>query len=141
VDLVATSHTSTAFTLDEVESLAEVRKELGEFAEVEVVAGLVTVSLVGHGLLQQPGITARAFSVLGETPVHLISQASDVCLSFLLQEDEALSVVRRLHTELIEVGAGSKLVEDGAGSHPVENAAGSRLVVDAAGHREEGANG
>jgi aspartate kinase len=102
VDLVATSHTSTAFTLDENQGLDAVREELAEFAEVEIQRDLVTVSVVGQGLLQQPGIAARVFSALGQTPVLLISQASDVCLSFLVGSAEAIDVVRRLHGELIE---------------------------------------
>ncbi len=66
---------------------------------------LATVSVVGHGLLQRPGIAARVFAALGSTPVQLISQASDVCLSFLVAEAEAPAVVRRLHSELIESSA------------------------------------
>lgn len=102
VDLVATSHTSTAFTLDGDEGLAAARDELSRFAEVEVAPHLATVSIVGHGLLQEPGITARVFSALGGTSVLLISQASDVSLSFLVEALEAPDVVRRLHAELIE---------------------------------------
>ena len=102
VDLVATSHTSTGFTLDETQGLDAVREELSEFAEVEVQPDMVTVSVVGHGLLQQPGIGARVFSVLGQTPVHLISQASDVCMSVLVGSVGAMEVVRGLHRELIE---------------------------------------
>ncbi len=102
VDLVATSHTSTAFTLDEDQGLDSIQEELSEFAEVEVQPDMVTISVVGHGLLQQPGIGARVFSVLGQTPVHLISQASDVCMSFLVRPAEAMEVVRGLHRELIE---------------------------------------
>jgi aspartate kinase len=101
VDLVATSHTSTAFTLDAAESLDEVIDELGRIAEVEVVRDLATISVVGHGLLRQPGISARVFSALGGTPVHLISQASDVCLSFLVDAGVVADVVRRLHDELV----------------------------------------
>ena len=102
VDRVATSHASTAFTLDGDEGLGGVREELGRFAEVEVLPHLATVSVVGHGLMQEPGITARVFSALGRTPVQLISQASDVSLSFLVEGIEAPDVVRRLHAELIE---------------------------------------
>jgi aspartate kinase len=108
VDLVATSHTSTAFTLDEDEGLGAAADELSRFAEVEVVPELATVSVVGHGLLQRPGITAGVFSALAQTPVHLISQASDVCLSFLVAAEEAPAVVRRLHAELIESAAGDE---------------------------------
>jgi len=106
VDLVATSHTSTAFTLDENQGLDSVQEELSEFAEVEVQTDMVTVSVVGHGLLQQPGIGARVFSVLGQAPVHLISQASDVCMSFLIGPAGAMEVVRGLHRELIEAPPG-----------------------------------
>jgi aspartate kinase len=102
VDLVATSHTSTAFTLDSGEGLGGVEEELGRFAEVEVVPDLATVSVVGHGLLQEPGITMRVFSALGATPVRLISQASDVCLSLVVASEDAGAVVSRLHAELIE---------------------------------------
>jgi aspartate kinase len=102
VDLVATSHTSTAFTIDEGERLDGVRGELAEFAEVDVMNDLATVSVVGHGLLQRPGIAARVFAALGDTPVYLISQASDVCLSFMIAAGEAPDVVRRLHAALIE---------------------------------------
>lgn len=102
VDLVATSHTSTAFTIDQDHSLDAVRRELGSFAEVEVISDLATVSVIGHGLLQQLGITARVFATLEEARVELISQASDVCLSFLVGTGEAPDVVRRLHRDLIE---------------------------------------
>jgi aspartate kinase len=102
VDLVATSHTSTAFTLDEDEALDAVRDELAGFAEVEVLPELTTVSIIGHGLLQQTGILTRVFSVLADTPVQIISQASDVCLSVVVESVTALDVVRRLHAELIE---------------------------------------
>ncbi len=102
VDLVATSHTSTAFTIDESHGVDAVRRELAEFAEVDLVEELATVSVVGHGLLRRPGIAARVFAALGDTPVQLISQASDVCLSFLVSADDAPDAVRRLHRDLIE---------------------------------------
>ncbi len=102
VDLVATSHTSTSFTVHETEELDDVQGELRQFAEVEVVPDLATVSVVGHGLLRQLGIAARVFSTLSNTSVHLISQASDVSLSFLVSAADAPGVVRRLHAELIE---------------------------------------
>ena len=102
VDLVATSHTSTAFTIDSSQGLNEVSLELGEFAEVEIIPGLATVSIVGHGLLQRLGLAARVFSALGQRPVYLISQASDVCLSFLVESGDAPGVVRRLHSNLVE---------------------------------------
>ncbi|MEJ2541546.1 MAG: aspartate kinase, partial [Gemmatimonadota bacterium] len=101
VDLVATSHTSTAFTVDESEELREVAQELEEVAEVEVRAGLATVTVVGNGLLREPGFDARVFGAVALTPIHLVSQASDVSLSLVVDGDEAEALVRRLHEELV----------------------------------------
>lgn len=101
VDLVATSHSSTAFTIDEDEEVGEIGVELGEFAEVEVVRDLATVTVVGHGMMDEPGVDARVFAAVGSTPVHLISQASDVSLSFVVSAAEAPGVVQRIHERLI----------------------------------------
>lgn len=101
VDLVATSHTSTAFTVDASEEIREVARELEEVAEVEVRTGLATVTVVGHGLLREPGFDARVFGAVGRTPIHLVSQASDVSLSLVVDGAEAGPLVGRLHQELV----------------------------------------
>jgi len=102
VDLVATSHTSTSFTVDEATELQELADALNEVAEVEIRRGLSTVTVVGRGLLQEPGFAARVFQTVAFTPVHLISQATDSSLSFLVDDAEAEELVRRLHLVLIE---------------------------------------
>lgn len=102
VDLVATSHTSTAFTVDEATELQALARSLDEVAEVEVTRGLSTVTVVGRGLLREPGFAARVFQTVAFTPVHLISQATDSSLSFLVDDAEAEALVRRLHLVLIE---------------------------------------
>ncbi|HSG49139.1 MAG TPA: aspartate kinase [Longimicrobiales bacterium] len=107
VDLVATSHTSTAFTVDEAEEIREVARELEELAEVEVRTGLATVTVVGYGLLREPGFDARVFGTVGRTPVHLVSQASDVSLSFVVDGGDASRLVRQLHAELVEPRPGT----------------------------------
>jgi aspartate kinase len=104
VDLVATSHTSTAFTVDRSAELDAVRRSLEEFAEVEVVDRLATVSAIGRGLLEAPGVAGQIFAVLGDVPIQLISQATDTSLSFLVAEAEAPGIVARLHETLIENG-------------------------------------
>jgi aspartate kinase len=102
VDLVATSHTSTAFTLDAAAEISAAAQELGLFADVAVRTGLATITVVGHGLLEEPGVGARVFQVVDRTPVHLVSQASNVSLSFVVDADAAPTLVRRLHQALIE---------------------------------------
>jgi aspartate kinase len=107
VDLVATSHSSTAFTIDREEDLTAVRRELSRFSEVEIIPDLATITVVGHGLLSEPGMEASAFLAVGKTPVLLISQASDVSLSFVVSEEDAPDTVRRLHLSLIELRNGT----------------------------------
>lgn len=113
VDLVATSHSSTALTIDEAEDLDDVAAELSAFADVDVRRELATVTVVGHGLLETPGTDALVFWEVERTPVHLISQASDVSLSFVVAQDDAPDLVRRLHTSLIELRdeEGRELIE------------------------------
>lgn len=101
VDLVATSHTSTAFTVDGSEDIESVGTELREVADVEVRTGLATVTVVGNGLLREPGFDARVFGAVDQTPIHLVSQASDVSLSLVLDGDDAAALVRRLHDALV----------------------------------------
>ncbi len=105
VDLVATSHSSTAFTIDDGTELDAVTAELEAFADVEVRRDLSTVTVVGRGMLAEPGMDAIVFRTVERTPVHLISQASDVSLSFVVDAAAAPGLVRKLHHALIEVPA------------------------------------
>jgi len=103
VDLVATSHSSTAFTVDRDQDLTEVRRALSVFSEVEVTEDVATVTVVGRGLLREPGLDALVFWAVEKTPVFLISQASDVSISFVVNEGDAPELVRKLHLSLIEL--------------------------------------
>ena len=102
VDLVATSHSSTAFTVDENEKIEDVEDELRTFSDVQVTRNLATITIVGRGLLDEPGIGARVFAQVGRTHVYLVSQASGVSLSLVVGEGDAPGLVRRLHRALVE---------------------------------------
>jgi aspartokinase len=81
-------------------SVADARR-IREVARL--VAQAPTRPVVGHGLMEEPGTDALVFWEVSRTPVYLISQASDVSLSFLVDEERAPDLVRRLHTGLIEL--------------------------------------
>ena len=108
VDLVSTSHSSTAFTVDRDEDLSAVRRALSVFSEVDVLKDVATVTVVGRGMLREPGMDALVFWAVEKTPVYLISQASDVSISFVVDEAEAPELVRRLHLSLIELKEGAR---------------------------------
>ena len=125
VDLVATSHSSTAFTVDRDEDLRAVRRALSVFSEVDVLRDVATVTVVGRGLLREPGMDALVFWAVEKTPVYLISQASDVSISFVVDEVEAPELVRRLHLSLIELRGGPQEGEDWNEPEPAPEGAAS----------------
>ena len=56
------------------------------------------VCLVGENLRETPGIAAKVFSLLENVKIRMISQgASEINLTFVIEEDDAAEVVRRLH--------------------------------------------
>ena len=56
------------------------------------------VCLVGENLRDTPGVAARVFSVLENVKIRMISQgASEINLTFVIEEDEVPDVIHRLH--------------------------------------------
>jgi aspartate kinase len=98
VDVVSTSEVSVSLTVDSAESIAAVAAELAELADVKYEGRKATVCLVGENLRERPGVAARVFSELSDVKIRMISQgASEINLTFVIEEDDAPDVVRRLH--------------------------------------------
>jgi aspartate kinase len=108
VDVIATSEVSISLTIDGdgERGLAEARKSLQRIADVEVKTGKAIVTIIGD-VSRSSEILARAFTVcayLGVT-VEMVSQgASKVNVSFIVNGDDAPSVVRALHKGFFEGG-------------------------------------
>lgn len=108
LDLVSTSESNVTLSLDAAANLLDqalldrVCDELGEFCRVEVIRPCAAISLVGNrirGLLHRLGPALEAFE---EHRVHLVSQAaSDLNVTFVVDEDQADRLVRTLHAQLI----------------------------------------
>lgn len=98
VDIVATSEVSVSLTVDDTEHLPAIVAELEALGTVRVEAGFAIVCVVGEGLRGTSGIAARVFGTLADVNVTLISQgASAINLTFVVRDDAAPEVVRRLH--------------------------------------------
>ena len=136
VDLVSTSHSSTAFTVDRDEDLSAVRRALSVFSEVDVLKDVATVTVVGRGMLREPGMDALVFWAVEKTPVYLISQASDVSISFVVDEAEAPDLVRRLHLSLIELKEAAREEEARGEEEGGEEAGGEEEGGEEAGGEE-----
>jgi diaminopimelate decarboxylase/aspartate kinase len=104
VDLVATSQSAISVTLDGVPEggeLSRLIERLEEIGKVEVVHPCGVVSVVGRRIRTALHELGAAMEVFQERPVYLVSDsADDLNLSFVVDEDQASTLVTRLHERL-----------------------------------------
>ncbi len=98
VDMVSTSEVSVSLTVDSNEAIPAIAADLGKIADVKYEGRKAIVCLVGENLRSTPGIAAAVFGAIPDVGVRMISQgASEINLSFVIDEDAVPGVVRRLH--------------------------------------------
>jgi len=98
VDVVSTSEVSVSLTVDSNESIPALAADLAKLADVKYEGRKAIVCLVGENLRETPGIAARVFGELSDVRIRMISQgASEINLTFVIEEDEVPQVIRRLH--------------------------------------------
>ena len=104
VDMVATSEVSISLTLDAFHDLKELKKDLSRIAAVEIKTGKAIVTIIGD-VSRSSEILSRTFKtckLLG-VQVQMISQgASKVNISFIVDDNEALEVIKGLHADFFE---------------------------------------
>ena len=100
VDVVTTSEVSVSMTLDNTDRLEAIKRDLSGIGEVTVERDKAIVCVVGDNLKFTPGVAARLFKAIDSTNVNMISQgASEINLTFVIDESDVDRVVRRLHDE------------------------------------------
>jgi aspartate kinase len=100
VDVVTTSEVSVSMTLDNTDRLEAIKRDLSGIGEVTIERGKAIVCVVGDNLKFTPGVAARLFRAIQGTNVNMISQgASEINLTFVIDESEVDRVVCRLHDE------------------------------------------
>lgn len=101
VHTVATSEVSVTATIDNVKNLAKIIQELKQFASVTVAEKKAIVCIVGDNLRNSPGLAVKMLSPISDININMISQgASEINLSFVIDEENVDEVVLRLHKEL-----------------------------------------
>ena len=99
VDVVSTSEVSVSLTVDSNEAIPALAADLAKLADVKYEGRKAIICLVGENLREMPGIAARVFGALPDLNIRMISQgASEINLTFVIEEDAVPDVVRRLHT-------------------------------------------
>lgn len=100
VDAVSISGVSVSLTVDSSEGIPALAADLGKLADVKYEGKKALVCLVGENIRETPGIVAKVFGALGNIKVRMISQgASEINLTFVVEEDDMIDVVQRLHKE------------------------------------------
>jgi aspartate kinase len=108
VDVVTTSEVSVSMTVDsangaESRKLDSIKKDLGGIGDVSVERGKAIVCVVGDNLKFTPGVAARLFRAIEKTNINMISQgASEINVTFVIDEEAVESVVRALHAAFFE---------------------------------------
>lgn len=98
IDVVSTSEVSVSLTVDSNESIPALAADLAKLADVKYEGRKAIVCLVGENLRETPGLAARVFAELTDVKIRMISQgASEINLTFVIEEDAVPDVVRRLH--------------------------------------------
>src|SRR6202163_2485297 len=98
VDVVSTSEVSVSVTAETNEAIPALAADLAKLADVKYEGRKAIVCLVGENLRDTAGIAAKVFGILEDVKIRMISQgASEINLTFVIEEDAAADVVRRLH--------------------------------------------
>ena len=98
VDVVSTSEVSVSLTVDSNHSIPALAADLSKLADVKYEGRKAIVCLVGENLREKPGIAGLVFRELADKKIRMISQgASEINLTFVIEEDEVPDVIQRLH--------------------------------------------
>jgi len=98
-DLVSTSEVSVSIAFHKYPQHADVIKELSQFSQVSLETSKALVCLVGEKMKFQEGLPGKILGTLGDVRINMISQgASEVNLSFIINETDIDRTVKKLHT-------------------------------------------
>jgi aspartate kinase len=103
VDMVSTSEVSVSLSVDSNDNLPAIAADLSQLADVKYEGRKALVCLVGEDIRGRNGMAAQVFTAVRHINVRMISQgASEINMSFMIDEDDADEAVRSLHAAFFE---------------------------------------
>jgi len=88
-----------SLTVDSNYAIPALAADLAKLADVKYEGRKAIVCLVGESLRDKPGVAALVFGELKDKKIRMISQgASEINLTFVIEEDEVPEVIQRLHS-------------------------------------------
>ena len=73
VDMITTSEVAVTLTIDDVERLHLIKKDLSDFAEITVKEGYSIICIVGSELYDNSAHVTKIFNSLSEVPLRMVS--------------------------------------------------------------------
>jgi aspartate kinase len=84
--------------VDSNSALPEIAADLSKLADVKYEGKKALVCMVGEDIRGKNGMAAQVFAAVRHINVRMISQgASEINMSFMIEEDDAEEAVRSLH--------------------------------------------
>ena len=109
VDLISTSESNVTVSLDHLilsdnnRALDALLAELNGISNAKPIGPCASISLIGHNIRSVLPHTSYLFEVFAAQKIHLLSLASnDLNLTFVVDEDQAERLAKKLHVMLIE---------------------------------------
>ena len=103
VDMVSTSEVSVSLTVDSTDKLPAIAADLSKLADVKYEGKKALICMVGEDIRGQNGMAAQVFNAVRHINVRMISQgASEINMSFMIEEDDADEAVRSLHAAFFQ---------------------------------------
>ena len=95
--------TDISFTIkrDEVSKTLEILKNESsiEFKDIIHNKKVAKISIVGAGMVSTPGVTYRMFRALSDENINILAiSTSEIKLSVIIEENNTLNAVKKLHT-------------------------------------------
>ncbi len=95
--------TDVTFTVkrDDVDKTKEILKEKSEIKYKDIIHNdkVAKVSIVGAGMVSTPGVTYKMFRGLSDEKINILAiSTSEIKLSVIIDENNTLNAVKKLHT-------------------------------------------
>jgi aspartate kinase len=107
-ELVAISGASASVAVEGSQELAKLSSELQALGEVDFQSEMAIICLVGEDIRGRVGIASEVFGVLaaGGINIRMIAQgSSEISVSFVVEEKDAVKSVQQLHRHLFELAS------------------------------------
>ena len=95
--------TDITFTVkrDDVTKAKQILRENAKINYKEIIYNdrVAKLSIVGAGMVSTPGVTYRMFRALSDENINILAiSTSEIKLSVIIDEDNILKAIRKLHT-------------------------------------------